>query len=134
MIAQTNQGLIAYDCVDTSVNITLFSLVDVEPCTHDVMNITTESLLTYKSFKLRRFMTSTYINARSFSREESSIVECILILQHTRSHIDISSENFRQKSAEEFTRQDLSKSIMKFMCMNYPRITQEAVKQLLSDK
>lgn len=38
-----NQGLIAYDCIDKTVNITSFSLVDVEPCKHDLNNITTEA-------------------------------------------------------------------------------------------
>lgn len=38
----TNQGLIAYDCTDETVNITSFSLIDVEPCEYEWDNITTE--------------------------------------------------------------------------------------------
>lgn len=38
----TQQGLIAYDCVDDTVNITSFSLIDVEPCKYEKNDVVTE--------------------------------------------------------------------------------------------
>lgn len=40
---ETKNSFIAFDCTDDTVNITSFSLVDVESCKHEMDNITTES-------------------------------------------------------------------------------------------